>query len=109
MYGTGEYTMADLAGVFAVSRTTVYRTVLRSKSGRDTLMLRADHQRRSLLRHIRPIIPEFYGYPDLALPLARAASGFMPGCPAKPRRDDVRPRQPVSNKAPVRRHRTGRG
>jgi transposase-like protein len=27
MYGTGEYTIADLAGVFAVSRTTVYRTL----------------------------------------------------------------------------------
>jgi hypothetical protein len=26
MYGTGEYTIADLAEVFAVSRTTVYRT-----------------------------------------------------------------------------------
>jgi predicted DNA-binding protein YlxM (UPF0122 family) len=34
MYGTGEYTIADLAEVFAVSRTTVYHTLQRSKSGR---------------------------------------------------------------------------
>ncbi len=30
MYGTGEYTIADLAEVFAVSRTTVYRTLQRA-------------------------------------------------------------------------------
>nr|WP_017975728.1 helix-turn-helix domain-containing protein [Actinopolyspora halophila] len=27
MHGTGEYTIADLAEVFTVSRTTVYRTL----------------------------------------------------------------------------------
>jgi DNA invertase Pin-like site-specific DNA recombinase len=32
MYGTGEYTIADLAEVFTVSRTTVYRTLQRSQS-----------------------------------------------------------------------------
>lgn len=32
MYGTGEYTIADLAEVFTVSRTTVYRTLQRSSS-----------------------------------------------------------------------------
>jgi DNA invertase Pin-like site-specific DNA recombinase len=31
MYGTGEYTIADLAEVFTVSRTTVYRTVQRDQ------------------------------------------------------------------------------
>jgi DNA-binding MarR family transcriptional regulator len=30
MYCTGEYTIADLAEVFAVSRTTVYRTLERA-------------------------------------------------------------------------------
>jgi DNA invertase Pin-like site-specific DNA recombinase len=30
MYGTGEYTIADLAEVFVVSRTTVYRTLQRA-------------------------------------------------------------------------------
>jgi DNA invertase Pin-like site-specific DNA recombinase len=30
MHGTGEYTIADLAEVFAVSRTTVYRTLQRA-------------------------------------------------------------------------------
>ena len=29
MYGTGEYTIADLAEVFTVSRATVYRTLHR--------------------------------------------------------------------------------
>jgi hypothetical protein len=29
MYRTGEYTIADLAEVFTVSRTTVYRTLQR--------------------------------------------------------------------------------
>ncbi|WP_246195341.1 helix-turn-helix domain-containing protein [Halopolyspora algeriensis] len=29
MYGTGEYTIADLAEAFTVSRTTVYRTLHR--------------------------------------------------------------------------------
>jgi DNA invertase Pin-like site-specific DNA recombinase len=29
-HGTGEYTIADLAEVFAVSRTTVYRTLQRA-------------------------------------------------------------------------------
>ncbi|MHA6799694.1 recombinase family protein [Bounagaea algeriensis] len=32
MYGTGEYTIADLAEVFTVSRTTVYRTLQRDQS-----------------------------------------------------------------------------
>ena len=27
MYGTGEHTIADLAEVFTISRTTVYRTL----------------------------------------------------------------------------------
>jgi len=30
MYGTGEYTIADLAEVFTVSRATVYRTLQRA-------------------------------------------------------------------------------
>ncbi len=30
MAGTGEYTIADLAEVFTVSRATVYRTLQRS-------------------------------------------------------------------------------
>ena len=30
MCGTGEYTIADLAEVFSVSRTTVYRTLQRA-------------------------------------------------------------------------------
>jgi DNA invertase Pin-like site-specific DNA recombinase len=34
MYGTGEYTIADLAEVFAVSRTTVYRTLQRDQPER---------------------------------------------------------------------------
>jgi DNA invertase Pin-like site-specific DNA recombinase len=34
MYGTGEYTIADLAEVFAVSRTTVYRTLQRDQPKR---------------------------------------------------------------------------
>jgi len=34
MYGTGEYTTADLAEVFAVSRTTVYRTLQRDQPER---------------------------------------------------------------------------
>ncbi|MDP9641465.1 DeoR/GlpR family transcriptional regulator of sugar metabolism [Actinopolyspora lacussalsi] len=29
MYGTGEYTIADLVEVFTVSRTTIYRTLQR--------------------------------------------------------------------------------
>ncbi len=32
MYGTGDYTIADLAEVFTVSRTTVYRTLQRNSS-----------------------------------------------------------------------------
>jgi DNA invertase Pin-like site-specific DNA recombinase len=32
MHGTGEYTIADLAEVFTVSRTTVYRTVQRGST-----------------------------------------------------------------------------
>jgi len=36
MYGTGEYTIADLAEVFAVSRTTVYRTLQRDSRSVDT-------------------------------------------------------------------------
>ncbi|KAB2350002.1 helix-turn-helix domain-containing protein [Actinomadura rudentiformis] len=31
MYGTGEYTIADLADVFTVSRATVYRTLQRGQ------------------------------------------------------------------------------
>jgi hypothetical protein len=34
MYGTGEYTIADLAEVFAVFRTTVYRTLQRDQPER---------------------------------------------------------------------------
>jgi DNA invertase Pin-like site-specific DNA recombinase len=34
MYGTGEYSIADLAEVFAVSRTTVYRTLQRDQPER---------------------------------------------------------------------------
>ncbi len=33
MYGTGEYTIADLTEVFTVSRTTVYRTLQREPNG----------------------------------------------------------------------------
>jgi predicted transcriptional regulator len=29
MYGTGEYSIADLADVFTISRATVYRTLQR--------------------------------------------------------------------------------
>lgn len=32
MYGTGEYTIADLADVFTVSRATVYRTLQRDQT-----------------------------------------------------------------------------
>lgn len=32
MYGTGEYTIADLAEVVTVSRATVYRTLQRHHS-----------------------------------------------------------------------------
>jgi DNA invertase Pin-like site-specific DNA recombinase len=32
--GTGEYTIADLAEVFTVSRTTVYRTLQRAARSR---------------------------------------------------------------------------
>jgi DeoR/GlpR family transcriptional regulator of sugar metabolism len=32
MAGTGEYTIADLAEVFTVSRATVYRTLQRAAS-----------------------------------------------------------------------------
>jgi DNA invertase Pin-like site-specific DNA recombinase len=32
MYGTGEYTIADLADVFTVSRATVYRTLQRGQA-----------------------------------------------------------------------------
>lgn len=32
MYGTGEYTIADLAEVFTVSRTTIYRTLQRNST-----------------------------------------------------------------------------
>lgn len=35
MAGTGEYTIADLAGLFTVSRTTVYRTLQRHDSSTD--------------------------------------------------------------------------
>ena len=31
MYGTGEHTIADLAEVFTISRTTVYRTLQRDQ------------------------------------------------------------------------------
>ncbi|MBA8823928.1 DNA invertase Pin-like site-specific DNA recombinase [Saccharopolyspora lacisalsi] len=33
MYGTGEYTIADLAELFTVSRTTIYRTLQREPNG----------------------------------------------------------------------------
>lgn len=33
MYGTGDYTIADLGEVFTVSRTTVYRTLQRDPNG----------------------------------------------------------------------------
>lgn len=33
MYGTGEYSISDLADLFAISRPTVYRTLARTKSG----------------------------------------------------------------------------
>ncbi|WP_007024774.1 recombinase family protein [Saccharomonospora iraqiensis] len=36
MYGTGEYTIADLAEVFTVSRTTVYRTLQRDQTSAKT-------------------------------------------------------------------------
>ncbi|MFG2004836.1 helix-turn-helix domain-containing protein [Spirillospora sp. NPDC048911] len=35
MVGTGEYTIADLAELFTVSRTTVYRTLQRHDSSTD--------------------------------------------------------------------------
>jgi DNA invertase Pin-like site-specific DNA recombinase len=34
MYCTGEYTIADLAEVFTVSRTTVYRTLQRASTSK---------------------------------------------------------------------------
>ncbi|GAB2751284.1 hypothetical protein GCM10027174_27550 [Salinifilum aidingensis] len=36
MYGTGEYTIADLAEVFTISRTTVYRTLHRDQTSAKT-------------------------------------------------------------------------
>ncbi|WP_273795119.1 helix-turn-helix domain-containing protein [Brucella intermedia] len=33
MYGTGEYSISDLADLFSVSRPTVYRTLARTTSG----------------------------------------------------------------------------
>lgn len=33
MYGTGEYSISDLADLFSISRPTVYRTLARTKSG----------------------------------------------------------------------------
>ena len=37
----------------------------------------ADPQRRSLLRHIRPIFPEYYGDPDWQLRAERDGSGIL--------------------------------
>ncbi len=36
MYGTGEYTIADFAEVFTVSRATVYRTLQRHSTSAET-------------------------------------------------------------------------
>lgn len=68
MYGTGEYTIADLAEVFTVSRTTVYRTLHRDHLSQGSMTTDRAHACRRRTPHRRITCP--------TLPL-RTASGVQ--------------------------------
>jgi hypothetical protein len=61
MHASGDYTIADLAELFAVSRPTVYCTVQRSQPKQAEVSP-------AKFGHIRPNFPEYYGNPDLERP-----------------------------------------